>query len=374
MSKKLREIRAAGADLYSTDFAKYLPDALKRDAKMCALAEAVTRQLLDASGEIENVLIYSRINELPEALVDILAYDMHVDWYDYGYPLEKKRRILKSSVRVHKKKGTKYAIEQALGSVYAQSEVEEWFQYGGQPHHFRIICDVTEDTIIASYQQIVKAVKEYKRLSSWMEEVTYQGRIYCTIYTHGDYFIYRNPMTGAMPAGTYPHRAVIGQQAEAVMSVGTEAAGFIFASPQAGTKPYRSVLFDAANAQIDVETALNMFRHNEPPAGRKRAGETPQRATEGVQNAVIVTAESAGAAYTHESAMAGQKNAGQVPAQAIKSGQGAAGVIVQGSSAGYAHTPPLAGTLPEKGILGGASVETASFAHKSKPCGSGRRL
>ena len=59
-------IRSPGRDIYSVNFADYLPETLKRDPKMKALAAAVTEQMLGVSGEIDNVLIYSRIDELPE--------------------------------------------------------------------------------------------------------------------------------------------------------------------------------------------------------------------------------------------------------------------------------------------------------------------
>ncbi len=76
--------------------------ALKKDPKMVALANATAAALLDTSGIMNSVLIYSRFDELPEELVDILAYDLHVDWYDYNYPLEAKRDLVKNSVKVHK--------------------------------------------------------------------------------------------------------------------------------------------------------------------------------------------------------------------------------------------------------------------------------
>ena len=113
--------------IYNADYSECLPEALKKDPKMVALANATAATLLDTSGIIDNVLIYSRFDELPEELVDILAYDLHVDWYDYNYPLEAKRDLVKNSVKVHKKMGTKYAIETALGSLFPESEVEEWF-------------------------------------------------------------------------------------------------------------------------------------------------------------------------------------------------------------------------------------------------------
>ena len=134
-------------DIYSIDFTQIFPTALQHDPKMIALAKGFAAEALKVSGHLNDVLIYSRFDELPEALVDILAYDMHVDWYDYDMPLKVKREVVKNSVRVHKRMGTKYAVETALGSVWPESEVEEWFEYGGEPHHFRIVCDVTESYI-----------------------------------------------------------------------------------------------------------------------------------------------------------------------------------------------------------------------------------
>lgn len=166
--------------IYNADYSDCLPEALKKDPKMVALANATAAALLDTSGIMDTVLIYSRFDELPEELVDILAYDMHVDWYDYNYPLEAKRDLVKNSVKVHKKMGTKYAIETALGSLFPESEVEEWFQYEGEPGHFHIILDVTNQKITADYAAIIRAVKMYKRLSAHMDELTYQVGKYTT--------------------------------------------------------------------------------------------------------------------------------------------------------------------------------------------------
>lgn len=167
-------IRSPGRDIYSTNFADYLPKALKRDKRMKALAAAVTEQMLGVSGEIDNVLIYSRIDELPEELIDILAFDMHVDWYDYSYPLDIKRNILKSSVKVHKKMGTKYAVENALKAFYPESKVEEWFEYGGRPYTFRIKITVSSLGMPESVAvQLIKQMWFYKNLRSHCECISF---------------------------------------------------------------------------------------------------------------------------------------------------------------------------------------------------------
>ena len=329
--------------IYESDFTKYLPQPLTHDPKMIALAKAAADELLQVSGAVENVLIYSRIDELPEELVDILAYDMHVDWYDFSYPLAAKRDLLKSSVRVHKKMGTKYAIEKALSALYPESEVEEWFEYEGEPGHFHIVCDVTNSRITASYSDIVRAVKLYKRLSAHMDEVVYQSHVHCEIHTHTDFFLYHVPMTGKLNAGTHPQRNRRGVNYGGNIVVGTEAAGFIFVNPAAGTVPERNTVFHSRMTQIDAETALNVFGYRNMPAGKINAGEAPQRSHRG--------------------------------------GSAGAAVEVEGETAAHTFTSPAAGTVPERSTAqrteSGAVESTAhaaGFSYTVKQCGSSRKL
>lgn len=210
-------------DIYHIDFTKIFPTALQHDPKMIALAKGLAAEALNVSGHLNDVLIYSRFDELPEDLVDILAYDMHVDWYDYDLPLKVKRDMVKNSVKVHRRMGTKYAVETALGSLWPESEVEEWFNYGGEPHHFRVVCDVTENYITVSFKRLVQAIKMYKRLSSHLESVVYQTRVTCIIQTHTDYFTYHNPLTDTLRAGTHPYRIMIGGVASTAIIIGVNA-------------------------------------------------------------------------------------------------------------------------------------------------------
>ena len=402
-------IRNAGRDMYTVNFADYLPAALKHDPKMRAIAETVTREALRVSGETENVLIYSRIDDLPEALIDILAYDMHVDWYDYSYPLKVKRDILKGSVRVHKKMGTKYAIEKALGALYPQSEVEEWYQYEGEPHHFHIVCDVTENRVTASFQDIINAVMMYKRLSSHLDEVVYQASVGIRIETHTDFFLYKNPATGSLLAGTYPQRIRRGAQAGNVIVVGTDAAGFIFLPTQAGTYPYRNTIFRHTDAQIDAETALIAHGYRNTPAGQINAGEEPQRSHRGGKAAAAIEAQTetentpfsvpaAGTAPERNKVFQGSgadieaegeaegfpffmPAAGTKPERNTVMSNSEAGIAAEEAADGFLYTVKAAGTVPERNTGEGAgsggiesTVKAEVFKHTTKPCGSHRKL
>ena len=127
--------------IYDTDFAEYLPEPLKRDEGIYALAKSLTAQLLSISGSSTETLIYDRIDEMPETLLDILAYDFHCDWYDADAPIDVKRATLKSNVVTHKHLGTKYAVLEVVTAAFGTGEVYEWFEYAGDPYHFKIRVD-----------------------------------------------------------------------------------------------------------------------------------------------------------------------------------------------------------------------------------------
>ena len=333
-------------DIYNIDFTKIFPTALQHDPKMIALAKGFAAEVLKVSGHLNDVLIYSRFDELPEALVDILAYDMHVDWYDYDMPLKVKREVVKNSVRVHKRMGTKYAVETALGSVWPESEVEEWFEYGGEPHHFRIVCDVTESYITVSFKRLVQAVYMYKRLSSHLESVVYQARITCIIQTHTDYFVYHNPLTDTLRAGTHPYRIMIGGAANAAVIIGTAAAGFIFTSPQAGTVPQRNVIFKGREAHITVQAGRAAYGYTNTQAGTVEAGTEPRRAVSGglEEERLIMETDAAAIAYENpQTGTAPQRNV-------IFKGRETA-VRVETDAAADTYENPQAGTAPRRGTV-----------------------
>lgn len=221
--------------IYDTDFSKFLPNVLKKDESMMAIAKVVTEKLLEISNSIDKVLIYANIDKLPDEILDILAYDMHVDWYDETYPVEAKREVIKSSITVHKKMGTKYAVEKALRAVHPASCIEEWFEYGGNPYCFRIICDTTESKVQANYEEIVNTVNIYKRLSAHLDSVTYQTHATTLITTETGWYIYRTPLTGKTITGTEPERNRVGKEREKEMAAKTSVENYSYNTKMCGS-------------------------------------------------------------------------------------------------------------------------------------------
>ena len=163
------------SDIYSVDFTRSLPPTLKDDPEINALGRAIAEQLQITARQIRQNIIYARIDELDEQTLDILAYDLHVDWYDHSYPIEVKRQTIKDSVKIGKPLGTKYAVETALGAVFPGTRVEEWFEYDGDPYTFRVIINATENGVTAAQQAaVLERVIFYKNLRSHLEAVRFK--------------------------------------------------------------------------------------------------------------------------------------------------------------------------------------------------------
>ncbi|MDR1158367.1 MAG: phage tail protein I [Oscillospiraceae bacterium] len=184
-----------------------LPEVLRDDEKMLALGRVIAEELTVRASEIDRLKIYSRIDELPEDLLDILAYDFKVDWYGYNYDLETKRALIKDSFNVHRHLGTRGAVEKALSNVYVDAKIEEWHEYGGDPYYFRVLLDVTNQRAAITHSDAARSLNIYKSLRSHLQynAIIYYSRIYIGIRMVYGYVIYATRV-----CGTFPIRATQG--------------------------------------------------------------------------------------------------------------------------------------------------------------------
>ncbi len=153
------------------NFLRTLPTVLQNDPHMQALAAAIAVELEQLTEDARLAQIYTRIDELDETMLDALAADFKVDWWRPEATLEEKRSALKASWYVHKHLGTKSAIETAVADYLGTGKVEEWFEYGGQPHHFRVASE-NNTAIITNYESFMAVLEVVQRRSSVLEHIT----------------------------------------------------------------------------------------------------------------------------------------------------------------------------------------------------------
>ena len=189
-------------------FMDSLPAPILEDEHVRQLAEVAARVFIKVYGQRWKAALYCRIDDLDEAVLDILAEDLKIDWYDYGATIDVKRRLVRDSWFVHKRMGSRTAVETAISDVYPYSIVEEWFEYNGDPYHFRVVLDADHSDPIPIDQAMDK-IRIFKPVRAAMDgdEPTIRVSEAITVITDRYAQLYH-----VLPAGVLPTRAVHGNK------------------------------------------------------------------------------------------------------------------------------------------------------------------
>lgn len=125
--------------LSETRLSKILPENLLRDEKIKALSTALDNMLIELTAATRETIHLPRLDELSGSILDLLAYQLHVDFWE---PLflddETKRNLIRESIATHRQFGTKAALEKVNAAFNREIKIEEWFEYGGEPYWFRL--------------------------------------------------------------------------------------------------------------------------------------------------------------------------------------------------------------------------------------------
>lgn len=150
-----------------------LPHNLRKDTFIVALAEAFEIEMKKLYDEFLLYANLSKLENLPEVMVDFLAFEKHTDFYE-DLTLDEKRNVVRKSMEIHRKKGTKYALQRVFELLNLRAEITEWFEYGGETYHFKIdILEVSEKGITDNLVGLLdRLIKTYKNNRSWLESLT----------------------------------------------------------------------------------------------------------------------------------------------------------------------------------------------------------
>lgn len=124
--------------LSNIEFLKLLPQFMREDSAVQGLSAALDDIVPDLAAEIGKLTTWDRIDDLSEADLDALAWELNIPWYDAAATIEIKREVVKNSDLVYKKIGTKWAVENIIKTYFGDGYILEWFEYGGEPGHFEV--------------------------------------------------------------------------------------------------------------------------------------------------------------------------------------------------------------------------------------------
>lgn len=161
--------------------AEHLPSSIDAEP-ITSLAQVADVELGKINTDL--LLIYPAIDSLNEQLIDYLAVQMHVDEYDDTETLDVKRQQVKQSFLLHRLKGTKYAVQKAVSTVYQSAKVEEWPEYSGEPYHFRVTGITAPMNETKTINKLVRLINAYKNTRSWLDYVQF-NRLYRQTFLFG---------------------------------------------------------------------------------------------------------------------------------------------------------------------------------------------
>lgn len=155
------------------------PPSITGDENVKHLMTAIDPELQSVSHDIREAFIVSRINELPEEVLDLLAWQWHVDFYELAHSVEAKREMVLKSIMWHRKKGTEQAIIDALAMLGVEGKFTSWkdlLDEGAEPYTFVIDAKITGEfwervDWTKPTQTIRQAIQQSKAARSWMSRL-----------------------------------------------------------------------------------------------------------------------------------------------------------------------------------------------------------
>ena len=129
--------------LKDAQIADGLPHVLAEQPWVRALSLAMLELHRKTMDYIDASQIYTAIDTVAEEVLDALAVNWKIDWYDTGYDIEQKRRIVKTALNIRRTMGTAGAARTQADAIYPGTKLEEWFEYGGTHGKFRLRVNIT---------------------------------------------------------------------------------------------------------------------------------------------------------------------------------------------------------------------------------------
>jgi len=262
-----------------------LPKTLAEQPWVQALAEASRKMRRRVMAYADRTRLFCDIDEASEEALDALAVELQTPLYKNDYPLTVKRQIVKNSMLYYIRSGTRGAVEELLADIYQGAEVEEWFEYGGEPNYFRVAIDISRTTVPVAEMapaELESWLYSVKRASSALERLSYMIRHAITIGCKVEAFLQSPPECGTLECGTYPEASTLGWSAGAWLQIAGRADAYLVSPPECGTVPEISTVgwsIDAAISQAG--SVAEAFVIDPPEAGTAEAGEKPLTATLG---------------------------------------------------------------------------------------------
>jgi P2-related tail formation protein len=157
--------------LKDMEFIELLPVFMRKDAANIGLSKGVDKVIKMFAAYGWHLSVWPAIDDLTEDELDELAWELNITWCERSADLEAKRKIIKGSDEVKRNLGTGWAVEQIISAYFGSGYIEEWFEYDGEPGHFKVFSSnpsITQENL----NKFLRILEKVKRKSAHLETIS----------------------------------------------------------------------------------------------------------------------------------------------------------------------------------------------------------
>jgi len=147
-------------DFLESNICDVLPEVLAEDPHTQALGYAISQQLFKMEDYKNASEVLALIDEIPEAICDLLAVEWNTQYYDAeNMTLAQKRNMVKNTLIWYMTAGTSSAVKDLLTKVFQSAELIEL----DDPYLFEIyVNSISSDVDISEFDVLLRNVKNVR--------------------------------------------------------------------------------------------------------------------------------------------------------------------------------------------------------------------
>lgn len=156
--------------LSDIDFLRLLPQFMRDDTAVQGLSAGIDAIIPELHSSVARLSTWNHIDELSEDELDDLAWELNILWYDAAASLSIKREVVKNSDQIYRHLGTKWAVENVVSTYFGNGHVSEWWEYDGEPGHFRVNSS-NPSLNNERFEEFIRLLNKVKRASAKLDSV-----------------------------------------------------------------------------------------------------------------------------------------------------------------------------------------------------------
>ena len=166
----------------------------EKDPEVEALSYALQQQFIILKKYADQIQCFSNVEEVNETVLDYLAIELQAMYYEQSMSLDKKREIIKNTMKWHIYAGTPAAVSEMVNVIFGTGRVVEWFDFENPeeriPGTFDIITDAGfSKDLIARFNKTIKKVKNAR---SHLRKVNIERKNDATVFIAGRSVLHAN--------------------------------------------------------------------------------------------------------------------------------------------------------------------------------------